>query len=170
MYLHCRPFIFYHKVRPYLSGWKNDSEQQVDQGIWYGLELESRKLAGGSAAQSSLIQVLDISLNIHHEGSHGEYLREMRKYMPRKHRKFLEWLQENVNLKVAIENDSELQPLLEDCISALNVFRRKHLTMVQTYVIKEAQREKLDNKEIYGTGGSSPMEFLNQVIEDTKLN
>ncbi|CAI2163268.1 6547_t:CDS:2 [Funneliformis geosporum] len=72
MFEKCDPYVFYWKVRPYLSGWKN--EDLLPRGLIYeGVDENDengnpiyRQYIGGSAGQSALIQALDIALNIDH--------------------------------------------------------------------------------------------------------
>lgn len=81
------PHAFYHRVRPYVAGWKGNPV--LDGLIYEGVEGEGHKgwWHGGSAAQSSLIATFDVFLGVKHESQHtAEYLQSMRQYMPRKHR------------------------------------------------------------------------------------
>ncbi|KAF9585890.1 hypothetical protein BGW38_000203 [Lunasporangiospora selenospora] len=68
MFEKCDPYVFYWKVRPYLAGWENMAEAGLPNGVRYeGVDNgEYKKLAGGSAAQSSLIHALDIAFGIEH--------------------------------------------------------------------------------------------------------
>lgn len=67
MYEFCDPHIFYFRIRPYLAGWKNMAEAGLPNGVIYGDEPVPRSYSGGSNAQSSLIQALDILLNVEHQ-------------------------------------------------------------------------------------------------------
>ncbi|KAG5459743.1 MAG: Indoleamine 2,3-dioxygenase, partial [Olpidium bornovanus] len=83
MYDHCDPYVFYWRIRPYLAGWDNMADAGLPHGVRYegvpnlgagpGEPPAYRKYAGGSAAQSSLIQALDVALGIEHRptGQHG---------------------------------------------------------------------------------------------------
>ncbi|KAF9196951.1 hypothetical protein BGZ50_004538 [Haplosporangium sp. Z 11] len=68
MFEKCDPYVFYWKVRPYLAGWENMAEAGLPNGVRYeGVDNgEYKKLAGGSAAQSSLIHALDIAFGVEH--------------------------------------------------------------------------------------------------------
>ncbi len=68
MFEKCDPYVFYWKVRPYLAGWENMAEAGLPNGVRYeGVDNgEFKKLAGGSAAQSSLIHALDIAFGVEH--------------------------------------------------------------------------------------------------------
>ena len=88
----CHPFIFYHRVRPFLSGWKHNPTLK-DGVIYQGVTSERQQFYGGSAAQSSLLPFLDISLGVSHENSKSkDFLLAMRDYMPRLHREFLTYI------------------------------------------------------------------------------
>lgn len=173
MYEENIPAVFYQRVRRYLSGWFND--EHMPKGLYYGLDPNPRRLAGGSAAQSPLIQCLDIVLGIRHAkrpdhedtgvGSAGNYLLEMRQYMSANHRAFLEWLEGRVNLWAAIGKDGvpeECREAFNECVRRLRCFRDKHLAMVTTYI--NIQAAKSDAKSsVKGTGGSNPVPFLKEV-------
>lgn len=68
----CSPNVFYHQVRPYISGLRVKFEKRSGEGVQI-------TLAGGSAAQSSLFQVLDKMLDVNHVSTLPA---EMRMYMP----------------------------------------------------------------------------------------
>lgn len=72
MYEHCDPYIFYHKIRPFLAGSKNMAAAGLARGVFYD-EGEGRgrlrMYSGGSNAQSSLIQFFDLVLGIEHKST-----------------------------------------------------------------------------------------------------
>ncbi|KAI8326163.1 indoleamine 2,3-dioxygenase alpha/beta type [Martensiomyces pterosporus] len=131
MYERCDPYVFYWKIREFLAGWENMAEAGLPYGVlyegvddtdtfsldnWQSLIRRFRKYAGGSAAQTPLLQAFDIALGIKHypTGDRGKqttvndarlrlanagvpeppkansYLVRMRDYMPGGHRRFLE--------------------------------------------------------------------------------
>jgi hypothetical protein len=89
----CHPFIFYHRVRPFLSAWKDNPI--LPEGVIYkGVSEKRMQFYGGSAAQSALIPFLDIGLGISHASSKShDFLQAMRDYMIRPHREFLAYLE-----------------------------------------------------------------------------
>ncbi|KAI8868685.1 Indoleamine 2,3-dioxygenase [Ramicandelaber brevisporus] len=116
MFDKCDPYVFYWKIRSYLAGWQNMAEAGLPLGLIYeGVDPPEdkdgrpvyRKYAGGSAAQTPIIQVLDIALGVEHfptgmgpvsstaspvltpHQRHNSFLMDMRNYMPGKHRQFL---------------------------------------------------------------------------------
>jgi indoleamine 2,3-dioxygenase len=78
MYSHNDPGVFYHQLRPVLAGSKNMGHAGLPRGVYYdtGDEVERPEnwlqLSGGSNAQSSLIQTLDIFLGIKHSATDGK--------------------------------------------------------------------------------------------------
>jgi indoleamine 2,3-dioxygenase len=85
MYEHNKPAVFFHQLRPFLAGSKNMGHAGLPKGVYYdigdGAERPEnwKQLSGGSNAQSSLIQALDIFLGIKHSGSaSGENFIEVR--------------------------------------------------------------------------------------------
>lgn len=158
----CDPHVFYFKLRPYLAGWKNMKSAGLPDGIYYGNEPEPRVYSGGSNAQSSLIQTLDLILNVEHHAS-GEssnentspsssssssssnpFMDEMRSYMPGKHADFLEHLSKintvrDFVMKNADSND-ELLLSYNAAVAMLKAFRDKHIQLVTRYIIIQAQK------------------------------
>lgn len=150
----CKPDIFYHKIRPYLSSFHNIKYEGVPDPL--------RNYHGGSAAQSSLLQSIDIALGITHaEDRSNTYLKEMLHYMPKPHAHFLHYLSTQPPVKTYCNRDSELEKRYNDCVEAMMQLRNEHLKIVANYIIAQAEGPAI------GTGGTSPMEFLKQVRNDT---
>lgn len=156
----CDPHVFYFRIRPYLAGWKNMTDVGLHKdGILYGDEQSRRSYAGGSNAQSSLIQYLDSLLGINHHST-GErpaphlatpenamekkanpYLMEMRNYMPREHREFLAHVDAHLKIRefVASQHNSELNLCYDACLAMVKLFRDKHIQIVTRYVVLQAK-------------------------------
>lgn len=201
MFEMCDPHTFYFRVRPYLAGWKNMADAGLPNGVRYGDESEYRQYAGGSNAQSSLIQALDILLSVEHHptgqnpgaGSKttgvrtpkaNSFIHDMRKYMPRKHRMFLEHLEQVSELReFVVENGDKFDGLTlayDACLAMLRSFRDKHIQVVSRYIIiqaKESQRQAAEatrrqglaaaKQGKTGTGGSALIPFLKQARDET---
>ncbi|CCE79542.1 Piso0_001614 [Millerozyma farinosa CBS 7064] len=159
----CDPHIFYFRIRPFLAGWKNMQDVGLDKGgVYYGEDPTPRGYAGGSNAQSSLIQFLDILLGVvHHptgerpaphknvqENSNAEnsFMNEMRFYMPQKHREFLAKVEELSTIREYVLKHQKSSPELilsyDACIAMLKSFRDKHIQIVTRYVILQAKKSK----------------------------
>ncbi|CAN6603260.1 indoleamine 2,3-dioxygenase [Trichomonascus vanleenenianus] len=193
MYDMCDPHTFYFRIRPYLAGWKNMTDAGLPKGVRYGDEKEYRQISGGSNAQSSLIQALDILLDVEHHptgerprktpGTEGEspkpvsekkrnnFIHEMRTYMPGPHRRFLESLQQVADIRNYVMSHKDETPALvisyDACLAMLRAFRDKHIQVVSRYIIlqaREAQRKKQTN------GAVTKREGLASTAHSTLLN
>ncbi|MGK7876093.1 MAG: indoleamine 2,3-dioxygenase [Xenococcaceae cyanobacterium] len=158
----CDPYIFYHRVRPFLGGWP-------EPGIVYeGVSDIPQKYAGGSAAQSSLVQSLDAALGIKHQEETQFFLQAMRSYMPPLHRKFIETLESELSIKEFVLNHKHSYPILCDlynnCVQELDQFRKKHRSIAVNYIFQQ------DPQQARGTGGTNFVHFLKKVEKDTKAN
>jgi indoleamine 2,3-dioxygenase len=161
MHERCDPHIFYHRIRPYLAGWPAPGLTYAGTGtapqIW----------AGGSAAQSSLLQSFDAGLGIRHEHAHTrDFLDAMLQYMPPKHRALVAALRQTSTIRTRAENGS---PALRDaynaCIAATDEFRRKHIGLTSQYIIKQASTHV--GPGTIGTGGTDFVEFLRESRVET---
>jgi len=63
----------------------------VEQGV----DPKPKVMIGGSAAQSSTLQILDGLLNIEHDPSKASYCIGVRKFMLAEHRAFIEYVHES---------------------------------------------------------------------------
>ena len=159
----CDPHIFYHRIRPFLAAWP--APGLVYEGVWD----EPKVFAGGSAAQSSLLQALDAALGIAHPDERsGPFLMEMRDYMPPEHRAFVEALEATPSLRDLVSQSATRSPQLvhayDGCVSALDRFRLAHLTMVHEYISKPAAAS---GEMAIGTGGTPYGQFLSQTQRET---
>jgi indoleamine 2,3-dioxygenase len=166
MYEHCDPYVFYHRIRPYLAGSKNMADAGLPNGLLYddGHNPEYRQYGGGSNAQSSLIQFFDIALGIEHRPTgetrtstppsdkagitaaprHG-FIQEMRSYMPGQHRRFLEHISAVANIREYVEarhSDKALSLAYDACLSMLRVMRDKHIQIVSRYIIIQSHNAR----------------------------
>lgn len=166
MHESCDPHVFYNRIRPFLAGSKNMADAGLPNGVIYedgsGTE-KYRQYSGGSNAQSSILQFLDIVLGIEHRPtgekkgtSKGEpegkppsvkhdFLLEMRKYMPGPHRRFLEDVSKVANIRPYVEghsNNKELTVAYDACLAMLRGLRDKHINIVTRYVIVKSRESK----------------------------
>jgi len=160
MHDNCDPTIFYNRIRPFLAGSKNMAEVGLPNGVIYedGSGTEPfRQYAGGSNAQSSLIQFFDVVLGIEHRPT-GEkrsevpdserngrgpvpkhnFIMEMRRYMPGPHARFLGDVQAVANIRDFVEDHRNNRPLTlayDACLSMLSNLRDKHIAIVTRYIV-----------------------------------
>lgn len=166
MRIHNSPFIFYNRVRNYLSGWEKGSEKFPKGVIFEGVSEEPFHVLGATAAQSSILHVYDELFNIKHQSN---LLKEMREYMPKEHRSFIEdvskWAS-NLVLYTFVNNskDKELIQQYNDCIEQVLGFRTKHIQIVTSYIINQSSNTSKEK----GTGGSSLIPWLKQLREEAQ--
>lgn len=176
---------------------------------------EWRKCSGGSNAQSSLIQFFDVILGVQHSptASPGplssppktNFLQvrtaapcsinrfklipgqEMRKYMPGKHRKFLDHLESVANIKGYAEStsDSDVTDAYNVAVGELKKFRDIHIGIVTKYIIIPSKQRSppapnaginlavasanpTSTQELHGTGGTHLLPFLKQSRDETR--
>ncbi|KAH7161850.1 indoleamine 2,3-dioxygenase subfamily [Dactylonectria macrodidyma] len=183
--------MFYHKLRPFLGGGKGMEEKGLPRGMVFkrsdGLE-QVVKCIGGSAAQSSLFQFLDYVLGVEHRpsGDRSETIfQEMRQYMPRKHREFLEIVSKLPSIRSFVQkklSDEVLGRSYDDCMKQLRLWRGKHIAIVSKYIVQPARLaedivqngqaevdgfEAAKGEQLQGTGGSALIPFLRQSRDET---
>ncbi len=170
----CDPYIYYHRVRPYIHGWKN--HPALPQGVVYeGVEAYSgmpQQFRGETGAQSSIIPSLDAVLGITHEDDPLRlYLMEMRDYMPPAHRAFIEALEQGPSIRQYVIEHWHEQPALRDaynaCVHWLGRFRSTHLEYAGRYIHQQSQ-DSPDNPTAIGTGGTPFMGSGVQVMLASK--
>jgi indoleamine 2,3-dioxygenase len=157
----CDPYVFYNRIRPYLAGWPAPGL------IYAGTGTPPQIWAGGSAAQSSLLQSFDAGLGIRHEHAHTrDFLDAMLQYMPPQHRALVAALRQTSTIRTRAENGS---PALRDaynaCIAATDEFRRKHIGLTSQYIVKQASTHV--GPGTIGTGGTDFVEFLRESRVET---
>ncbi|MDP3779101.1 MAG: hypothetical protein Q8R30_03620 [bacterium] len=173
----CDPYIYYTRVRPYLHGSKNNPG--LPNGLLYpGVEAyhnTPQTFRGESGAQSAIIPSLVAALDIRHtETAFTPYLQEIRAYMPRGHRQFVEKLEElsrnghsilDFVLKIK-DTRPDLYEAYGACRQALYHFRQKHYQYVWQYIHSQAQQDAGNPTEV-GTAGTPFMTSLKQLMDET---
>jgi len=173
----CDPYIYYTRVRPYLHGSKNNPA--LPNGLLYpGVEAYSntpQTFRGESGAQSAIVPTLVAGLDIRHtETAFTPYLQEIRTYMPRGHRRFVEKLEDLsrnghsiLDFVVEIKDTRpDLYEAYRDCRRAVYDFRRKHYEYVGLYIHSQAQQDTGNPTEV-GTAGTPFMTSLKQLMDET---
>lgn len=177
----CAPWAFYNRVRRFLAGWTSKAFQ--GKGVIYEGEYndEPQFFHGASAAQSSLIPSLDAAFEIDHKSSHSSaYLQEMRKYMKKNFREFIDSVAEGPSIQAYIksrarnikeekdEDDDDTvllaQAAFNACVGKLTEFRSLHIRIVCSYIVNQANAS---GRHVQGTGGTSIMPFLKASRDET---
>ncbi|CAD1784476.1 similar to Saccharomyces cerevisiae YJR078W BNA2 Putative tryptophan 2,3-dioxygenase or indoleamine 2,3-dioxygenase, required for de novo biosynthesis of NAD from tryptophan via kynurenine [Maudiozyma barnettii] len=169
----CDPYVFYFRIRPFLAGWKNMAKVGLPHGVKYGPNGEYQQWSGGSNAQSSLIQYLDLVLGVTHFSDGGQqqyprkpitnesqfkrnsYLLDMRQYMPQPHRSFLKEVGEKTNIRQYVlkqSSESAERFAYDTCISMMKNFRDVHLGIIKNYILIPARAERMNETNVMRNG------------------
>ncbi len=170
----CDPYIYYNRVRPYITGF--DRHPVIyDSVAEYGGRPQT--FHGETGAQSSIVPTLDALLGIIHEYDATDansmrfklYLESMLDYMPPRHRAFIRAVAQGPSIRECIYRNRSHQSLIEafnECVSQLWRFRKKHLEYVVLYI--QGQKEVSPHNSIeYGTGGTPFMLYLKKHVDET---
>ncbi|MCS7298072.1 MAG: hypothetical protein RMK19_01150 [Bacteroidia bacterium] len=168
----CDPYIYYHRVRPYIHGWKNNPS--LPRGVYYeGVDAyngEPQQLRGETGAQSSIIPSLDAALGITHaDDPLRTYLREMLDYMPPPHRRFILDLEEYRVQHLFFASTPTLKKLYNTCIHWIERFRTKHLEYATQYIARQHQLSEANPTEV-GTGGTPFIPYLAKHRDETQTH
>ena len=175
---HCDPYIYYTRVRPYLFGWSERSP--LPDGLIYEgvdeFEGKPQKFYGETGAQSSVIPTLYAYLGINFKkDGYLHYLREMRKYMPSGHRKFIEFLEttnaEWGTLREYFKKTGDIykESAYNRCVSLLVEFLELHYSFAENYIADQEQKWA-SNPTRSGTGGTEFLEYLREHIETVRTH
>jgi indoleamine 2,3-dioxygenase len=168
----CDPYIYFHRVRPYIFGWRNNPS--LPNGVVYeGVDeykVVGQTFRGETGAQSAIIPAMDGVLGIDHENDVlREYLMEMRTYMPPKHVAFIEAVERGPSVREMVKkvNRRTLTSLFNTCVEIVGDFRAKHLEYAGTYIHAQAQATP-GNPSAVGTGGTPFMVYLRKHRDETR--
>ncbi|XP_048259225.1 myoglobin-like isoform X1 [Haliotis rufescens] len=175
MHEHLSADTFYNTVRPYLGGWGGSSSPLPDGIIYEGISEEPVQVIGGSAAQSTTLQLIDVLLGVIHKPDKQAFLDEMRDYMPPAHKQLVLDVMEmprKLPSMVADSGDTDLTKAYNKCLTAVTQFRSYHIQVVTKYIVSASKRTSDENNyqslADKGTGGSDLLPFLKALRDDTK--
>lgn len=176
----CDPYMYYHRVRPYIHGWKNNPS--LPQGLVYeGVTAyagQPQQFRGETGAQSSIVPCLDAGLGVTHAPDPlTVYLQEMREYMPPQHRAFLRALEQTTDekdrpllagyIRDRRSHHPELWNAYGTCVDLLAQFREIHVGYADSYIHRQHQVHA-GNPSAVGTGGTPFMAYLQKHLDETK--
>ena len=167
----CDPYVYYHRVRPYIFGTKDNPD--LKKGLIYENQFDNKPqfFRGETGAQSSIIPFLDGALGIYHSNDNlKHYLNEMRDYMPPKHRKMIEDVEKKSQAKKLIHKSKTLTYEYNLCLEEIRKFRAKHLEYAASYIHKQAQINSdvgTGGSTVRGTGGTPFMKYLKKHRDET---
>ncbi len=160
----CDPYIYYHRVRPYIHGWKNNPA--LPNGLVYeGVDAyggQPQQFRGETGAQSAIVPTLDGLLGVQHaDDPLKTYLMEMRLYMPPAHRRFVEAVETRSTVRKVVlhSGDAALRTVYNACIEGIYRFRALHLEYAAQYIYKQQAKDPKNPTRV-GTGGTPFMKYL----------
>jgi len=167
----CDPYIYYHRVRPYIFGWKNNPA--LPDGLIYEscFDEKPQLFRGETGAQSSIVPTLDALLNVEHERDElREYLDEMKSYMPPSHRELIKFIEDTSKVKEQVSSNKVLMELYDDCCQEISIFRSQHLRYAADYIHNQSTKSTLfgsGGSKVRGTGGTPFMKYLKKHRDET---
>ena len=167
----CDPYIYYHRVRPYIFGWKNNPA--LPDGLIYEscFDEKPQLFRGETGAQSSIVPTLDALLNVVHERDElREYLDEMKSYMPPSHRELIKFIENTSKVKEQVSSNKMLMELYDDCCQEISIFRSQHLRYAADYIHNQSTKSTLfgsGGSKVRGTGGTPFMKYLKKHRDET---
>ena len=160
----CDPYVYFHRVRPYIHGWANNPA--LDGGLIYeGVEKFDGKpqaFRGQTGSQSSIVPAMDALFQVHHSDDPlRSFLDELHAYRPVQHRRFIEDLASQSRLRsyVAQSDHRELRDAFNACLEQTTRFRTRHLEYAASYINKQAGSTAGNDPDV-GTGGTPFMKYL----------
>ena len=143
------PKLYYKTFRPYIRFFENV--------VYEGVNQQAIDFRGETGAQSSIIPVLVEFMKIPHQTSIlTKHLEDMRHYMPKRHRLYIEQATAIPSIK-RTEYREPFNTILDNMIE----FRKIHYGWANEYIHKHV-------KDPRGTGGTPYMQWLNQMIMETE--
>ncbi|HZL89529.1 MAG TPA: hypothetical protein VFB96_14285 [Pirellulaceae bacterium] len=143
------PSLYYKTFRPYIRFFENV--------VYEGVDERPVNFRGETGAQSSIMPTLVALMKIQHQQSLlTDHLADMRRFMPAEHRAVIE----------EVERMPSVRPLADkavynDLLEAMATFREVHIGWAREYI----QRHVSDPR---GTGGTPYVQWLSQLIEETR--
>lgn len=160
----CDPYVYFHRVRPWIHGWKDNPA--LDGGMIYeGVEETDGKpqaFRGQTGSQSSIVPSMDAFLGIDHAGDPlRAYLDQLHIYRPPEHRQFIDDIRANSVLRPFIQSAGSpvLNELYNTCVQNLTRFRTRHLEYAASYINKQSKGGAGNTSDV-GTGGTPFMKYL----------
>ena len=168
----CDPYIYYHRVRPYIFGWKNNPD--LPMGLIYEgfYKNKPQQFRGETGAQSSIIPLLDALFDVKHKkDSLRDYLEEMLLYMPPAHRELISQTKKISKVKIYANDSIKIRKLVNKCLDQMTQFRSQHIRYANDYIHSQS-RNPTDftsgGSTIRGTGGTPFMRYLRKHRDETK--
>eukprot|EP00913_Durusdinium_trenchii_P008934 g8400.t1 len=143
------PMLYYSTFRPYIRFFENV--------VYEGVQQSPANFRGETGAQSSIMPSLVALMKIPHEPSMlMNHLADMRNFMPVEHRRVIEEIEAVPDFR-SFASPGPYNAVLD----AMAEFREIHFGWAQEYINKYVDDPR-------GTGGTTYMHWLQQLIDETK--
>jgi indoleamine 2,3-dioxygenase len=143
------PQLYFKTFRPYI--------RYFQDVVYQGIDIKPMNQRGETGAQSSIMPTLVAFMKIPHQPtSLINHLRDMRNYMPKQHREFIDYVEKLPDIKPMANKDS-----FNNVLDAMATFREVHYHWANEYI-------NLPSKDQIGTGGTPYMQWLKQLIDETR--
>src|SRR5262245_20320233 len=145
------PALYYRTFRP---------DIRFFEGVVYeGVDTSPLDFRGETGAQSSVIPTVVAFLKIPHKPSMlTDHLADMRRFMPRDHRALIHQVERLPDPRGLVE-----KPPYNEALEAPPPFREPHLEFPRRYLAAHVRDPR-------GTGGTPYLEWLIQVIDETRAH
>lgn len=168
----CDPYIYFHRVRPYIHGWANNPA--LGEGLVYdGVPRfggEPQAFRGQTGSQSSIVPSMDALFGVgHSDDPLKRFLDELHHYRPLAHRRFIEDLARHSTLRGFVEraNDPNLRDAFNACLEQVARFRTRHLEYAASYINRQAGSISGNDPDV-GTGGTPFMKYLKKHRDENR--
>lgn len=161
----CDPYIYFHRVRPYIHGWANNPALDGGGLVYEGVdrfETKPQAYRGQTGSQSSIVPAMDALFQVgHSDDPLRQFLDELHQYRPVPHRRFIEDLAAQSTLRdfVSASGSQSLKDAFNACLNQSARFRTRHLEYAASYINKQAGSIAGNDPDV-GTGGTPFMKYL----------
>ena len=161
----CDPYVYFHRVRPYIHGWANNPALAGGGLVYEGVdrfEMKPMAYRGQTGSQSSIVPAMDALFQVgHSDDPLRQFLDELHQYRPVAHRRFIEDLAAQSTLRdfVSASGSQSLRDAFNACLNQSARFRTRHLEYAASYINKQAGSIAGNDPDV-GTGGTPFMKYL----------
>lgn len=170
----CDPYVYFHRVRPWIHGWK-DNPALGDGLIYEGVAETNgapQAFRGQTGSQSSIVPAMDALLSVGHAADPlRTFLDELHAYRPPNHRRFIEDVRAQSSLREYVEGagNKAITILYNENVSKLARFRTRHLEYAASYINKQSKGGAGNDPDV-GTGGTPFMKYLKKHRDEAEAH
>lgn len=168
----CDPYIYFHRVRPWIHGWKDNAA--LGAGLIYAGVDETggrpQAFRGQTGSQSSIVPAMDAVLGLGHaDDPLRRYLDELHVYRPPAHRRFIDDVRARSCVRETVSRlaNPALVEAYNECVTRLARFRTRHLEYAATYINRQSGAATGNAADV-GTGGTPFMRYLKKHRNETE--